>query len=203
MPVDLAAYQRSSIDWDRLRRYARKVAKETRLPMAPDVTFNKQVRREVTRPIRGFLGRTRQETRTESVEVGVTVLGPHWAIDRRHWHHEKTTRSGGTVDIRGEHEWATTALLPNGDLTVAFVFEEELVVDSVFQHSRKQHEVRPINESDVLLMDHHRRTTNQTLPGGVHLWTDRQPGPLNRHAKGVGLNLALKDILEGCSPRLV
>jgi hypothetical protein len=56
--INRAAYDASQIDWDRLKRYARRVAREAKCSFGPPVKYSNQVSNDapVERQTRGFLG---------------------------------------------------------------------------------------------------------------------------------------------------
>ncbi|WP_349803456.1 hypothetical protein [Nocardioides kribbensis] len=59
---------------------------------------------------------------------------------------------------------------------------------------------RPLDNSDVTRIDFADKYTDTDFGDGLHVWGTREPGKRLRHAKGVGINLALKAVLEGRSP---
>lgn len=59
--VNRDTYDASRIDWERLRKYALRVSKETRLPLSAPINYEKTVRKEVAieKQIGGIYSKTR------------------------------------------------------------------------------------------------------------------------------------------------
>lgn len=209
-----SAYDQTTLDWDRLRRYAKRVATETRLQPSPAIQYTYSVRQNVKHTEQrpgGFLGlgkpRQVHVTTSQWVDKKVTALGEHWVLNHRTWHRVDTTSpSKGTTLEESTHEGIYLVLLPAGALKTVVVstttvlhFGDPRTTGLV--QSEAHHSSRDPDEEDICLLDfethlrdsHQRHGTTQ-----IHTWTDRVAGNrLIRHAKGVGVNLALKAILEG------
>ncbi|SMH50544.1 hypothetical protein SAMN06295885_3569 [Rathayibacter oskolensis] len=201
--ADAAEYHRTSLDWPRLAAFARRVATETRVPPTPAWTYEATVRERVkTREAStGFLGLgARPAAYTETVTRATQVVLPrHWVLDRREWHYRSTFRGGGvTVEERIDTAYVS-ALLTTGELKWAWLSRTEtwnhgssgsrLVVPEESTHS-----MEPLT-AHATDFDFERRHHDSEWSGS-HSWGDRDPGarPI-RHAKGVGLSLALKALL--------
>lgn len=200
-----ASYDASAIDWGRLSRYAQRVARETALPPSPPYVDQVPATstRAVERSTKGFLRlrrRTIQDVETVTTSSEVVVLGEHWPLHQWYWHHERTERHGGRVTIETISEYAKTVLLATGRLALLLVHEEELVASSRYVGKTVTNSVRDLEESDVTRLDFAHNYTENNFAGGLHVWGTREPRQRLRHAKGVGINLALKAVLEGRSP---
>ena len=178
-PLDHSAYDQSTIDWQRLHAYAQRVTRGTKAPLVGPLAY--------------LSGSGR----------GETVLGSHWVLEHRHWHRRDTSTVLGTLVEDTIHEDHTWALLPDGTLVKAVTTHNEvlnyggprsgLVVD------QKSHSVRPVTESDVIVFDFAKEWNDSSSRprNGIITWGDAAPGrKLIRHAKGVGMNLALKRLIE-------
>lgn len=206
--LSLEAYNRSVLDWDRLRRYARRVAAETPLPLAAPLTYTRTVRtvRTEHRP-GGFLGlgKPRAVHTPQNTEVEETAVGPHWLLDHRYWHHFETKPRAYTESTRESYY---LVLLPDGALKSVTVSQIEVLSistsPSYISHSQEQHTVRDPDDAEIRRLDFALRPFDRTFRNGplqIQVISNRDPGTrLRRHAKGVGVNIALKTILEGHSP---
>lgn len=210
--MDRTKYDASHIDWDRLKKYAQRVARETAMPQNPPLTYRKTTYADVpvAKTTSGFLGfgsRSYVISERRPVFREVQALGPHWSIDRRYWNKEENTRSGNVRVKETTYENYVLALLPDGSLVKAILSETEVVNfregHSKLVHHEREHSIRAVSESDVMALDfqkRHRETGRHNV--GTKVWGDWDPGKrLLRHTKGVGINLALKDLLEGRTPR--
>ncbi|MBH5135539.1 hypothetical protein I3J14_36525 [Streptomyces sp. HB-N217] len=183
-----AAYERSELDWTRLRRYAERVARETR---APRRTRQVVERSERTRQVRsGPFGLfTRQETYT--VDVPRTETDDFWVLQSRSWH--KKERGHGNQADEDQSAWYEYCLTVQGGLVVRVTSETEVFPKGAPMFSDRTTSDRPMTAEDVALFDfealrYHREE------GRVTVETDRDPDHkrLRHHARGVGLSLALK-----------
>jgi hypothetical protein len=204
--MNLKAYEASTADWKRLHAYARKVARQTRRPLAAPigytVTDHRTVQREVVRSHGPFGLFKRTETRSERQPFSrhVQVVGQHWVLDVRHQNIERNVVGRGSHHQETTHEKTTYLLLPDGGLKRVAVWEEEsvhtadgrtrIVVDT-------SHHVSDIGDHDLRAFDFEKRHTEYGRHGrGTKTWGDREPGKrLLVHAKGVGLSAALKRLL--------
>ncbi|MEV4859903.1 hypothetical protein [Streptomyces ossamyceticus] len=200
------AYEASTADWKRLRAYARKVARQTRRPLAAaigyTVTDYRTVERQVVREHGPFGLFKRTETRSERQPFSrhVPVIGQHWVLEVRHQNIEKNVGGRGGHHQETTHEKTTYLLLPDGELKCVAVWEEEsvhtadgrtqIVVDT-------SHHVRDIGDRDLRTFDFEKCHREYGRHGrGTKTWGDREPGKrLLVHAKGVGLSAALKRLL--------
>lgn len=210
--IDRAAYDTSRIDWQRLNKYAQRVARETKLPLNPALTYSKRVWTDVPVERRkdslfGLWARTETVNVRRGVDQNIEALGAHWLLDTRH-HHIEDTQKRSTIRVQETtHEYHTLALLPDGTLMKVCILETEVLnfgnVRSGLVHQEKDHTSAPPREWDITAIDFEKRYQEWgTHNGGKKSWGDREPGKrLLRHAKGVGINLALKDVLQGRSPR--
>lgn len=212
--VDERAYEASTLDREKIRRYARKVAESTRTAPAASLTYQGKVKETVTEPVRkgGFLGLGTRIEHVESVRYTdrtVTALGKHWVLDEQQWHIRRESASSYGRNEESSHSWSTCALLPDGRLVRVVVTEEEFLHvptsgRGVDYRSERKHEVRDLDDREVLSLDRGMYTRESKQRQGqetITTWGARRDlGPLIRHAKGVGLNLALKAVLEGRSP---
>lgn len=215
---DRGIYDRSRIDWDRLRKYAKRVARETTLTPAQPIQYTIKTEESVvhTREERtGFLGmgkpRQVQVTTTRPASKTVTAIAPHWCLCERSWHHKETTspsRGGGVTVEEETHSRIYLVLLTTGELKSAWVQQTELTHWGGGGRSgyreETTHGIGNPTEEDICRLDFERYYREfKERRGNVqhHYWLDRDPGrKLLKHAKGVGVNLALKAILEGRSP---
>lgn len=210
--MDRSKYDASYIDWDRLKKYAQRVARETAMPLNPPLTYRRTTYTDtpVTKTTSGFLGfgsRSYVVHERRPVCRDVQAVGPYWPIDLRHWHKEENTRNGNVRIQETNHEYHTLALLPDGSLVMAIISETEVInfreSQAKLVHHEQGHSIRAVNESDVVALDFqkcHRESGRHNV--GTMVWGNWNPGKrLLRHAKGVGINLALKDLLEGRTPR--
>ena len=209
--LDRAVYDRTALDWGRLRRYAVRVAAQTPLPATP-LTYTRTVPVDVVRTERrraGFLGLGRKDaqvTTSRWTRQSVTALDAHWVVDRRHWKHVET-RPGAYTETQAEHDYLV--LLPDGTLKTLIIAESEVVqiADHRYDivHSETTHTLSDATAERVCRLDFARYAFRRTdrRDGLQHQFdSDRDPGTkLVKHAKGVGVNLALKDILEGRTPK--
>ncbi|GAA4707062.1 hypothetical protein GCM10025781_27100 [Kocuria gwangalliensis] len=86
---DLAQYHVTQIDWAKLRRYAQRVARETKLPPSGPVTRTERVEKDVpvekkTGGFFGFGARTRTVMERRKVEEAIEVVGSHWVLNRQY-----------------------------------------------------------------------------------------------------------------------
>lgn len=201
-------YEKTTIDWGRLRKYAERVARETRLtPDAPWSYTTTVSRSEVVSPAReGFFGiGAKAEVRRDVFRnESVRVLPEHWVIDRRQWNRRQTSHSVGVRIEENDREEHVFALLRDGELKVAVLTTNEVwnyrgPKTELVVPPNSEHRVRDMDEHHVRMLDFEKRYYDGSgSRSSTFSWGDRDPGRrLLRHAKGVGLNLELKRILEG------
>lgn len=198
-------YDSTAIDWVRLRQYAKKVAKYTKVPTNDPLVYETvsfedvEVRHEKPKVL-WFKPKVTVTTENREVRHIVKVIGSHWLIDRRNWERTEKYRVGRTYVMDTVTEDHRILLTPDGSLK-KIVLTHNLVTnrdDSGF-HVRvndRDHSESKIDDSDVIAMDYnvqHRSSDD----GRFSASGTRQRGDrLIRHAKGVGINLALRKILE-------
>jgi hypothetical protein len=183
-----AAYERSELDWNRLRRYAEKVARETR---APRGTRQVVERSERTRQVRsGPFGLfTRQET--YFVDVPHTETDDFWVLQSRSWH--KKERGHGNQADEDQSERYEYCLTAQGGLLVRVTSETEVFSKGAPMFRESSMSEQPMTAEDVMLFDFEPKRYYRE-EGRFTVETNRDPDHkrLKHHAKGVGLSLALK-----------
>lgn len=207
--ADINAYNSTSFDWERIHAYARRVARATPLPRSPAWQYRStRLIRTVESPAtRGFLGfgARPEKISTVSRSTSETILGEHWVIDRRSWHRRETSRFSGTRVEENDGEEYVYALLATGELTVGILKTNEVWNyspqggASLVVHPTSTHRVVDLDEHFAGTLDFEKRWRDGSMSGRpTYSWGDRDPGArVIRHSKGVGLTLALKDILDG------
>ncbi|MFI9452470.1 hypothetical protein [Amycolatopsis sp. NPDC052450] len=205
---DRQAYYASTIDWSRIRAFARRVARETRTPAENGIFYTATEYQTVTKQIETKHGLfnlfTKVEDKRERVAVSkrVDVVGRHWVLEERHHHIEHSTKDRTYTVQETDHERHYVALLADGNLKKIILTETEVMSNT---HGRTtvftthKHSLSDLSGSDVETMDfekqHYETGTGST---GIKAWGDREPGNrLLRHAKGVGVTQALKRLLPG------
>ncbi|MFI7482474.1 hypothetical protein ACH9EU_08645 [Kocuria sp. M1R5S2] len=198
---DPSVYYATQIDWEKLRRYATRVARQTEVPARAPVVRTERVEKDVPVEKRtsGFLGigaKTRIVMERHKVDDQIEVVGPHWLLSRSFWSggDKYTTNSLGRkvrVDEKNE-ETDSVILVQDGSLLrlhrkQGWVFNYGGTQDGLVA-VWDDYDLKPLSEHDVTSFDF-RKGQNGAQP------------VLVRHAKGVGINLALKDLLEGRTPR--
>ena len=145
---------------------------------------------------------TREESKSERVAVNnlVTVVGPHWVLERRNHHIERNTRHRNTTQQNTVQEQHYVVLLPDGRLKKAVVYEEENLRTENGKSTYlggHEHSLNDLSDRDVEAMDFEVRSYEDGNHGrGTKIWGDRERGRrLLSHAKGVGLTQALKRLL--------
>lgn len=207
-------YDESQIDWPRLRAYAKRVSRETTLELDQPVTYQttKQVSNYRTETRRsGFLGLRSKEVKVPvntSVSTQIEALGKHWRLDSSH-HSREDTMNYQSKPVKEESTYGSTtfALMPDGQLTLLCVIREEtLLLSGNYEHHEKiHHQIGTFSGAEVEHFDFNHPYFESTSHSGglkIHVWGNKRTGgKLLRHAKGVGLTLALKHILEGRTTR--
>lgn len=209
-----AAYDDSVLDLERLSRYARRVARETSLPLAEPIRYEKvtetvEVAARYRRTVFGGTRRVSPERRTRRTNV-VEVVGAHWLISSRRWHHDEITQHDGSTLQEETHFNHYLVLTPEGEILDAWTKHAIAVqwgqkVGNGTLWEEFDHSVSRASESDICALDferYHQSFERRTGRTRHVYWQDRDPGRrLLKHAKGVGINLALKSILEGRTPQ--
>ncbi|GLY53117.1 hypothetical protein [Lentzea sp. NBRC 102530] len=190
----MTRYDDSALDVARLRRFAERVARETRVPPRPEITrrVTKSVPSTETRRA-GFLGlRTETVTTTKSVQVAEPVLGPHWVLRQTHHHIESHDR-GKEVEYHEQNYWV---LCTDGSLWTVWVWEEFTGWSDGTKRLENDSTAEPMTEDKILRLDFDDRYREEREHGrGTKFWGNREPGRRVHHAKGVGLSKALKTLL--------
>ena len=171
-------YENTTLDRAKLERYARKVAGELggTGPTTNVVESVVQVPVTTTRWF-GLRADTKLETRT--VEREVTTPGSRWYLDRRVIEH-KTKHGRG--DYNEEHTVESYYLEWNGGLVVDWEsWEDGISGGRYWQGGKEVGNGSPMSDFTILLFDH------DFLNPSRRVWA---------HAKGVGLSLRLKKLLE-------
>lgn len=84
----------------------------------------------------------------------------------------------------------------DGALQVILDWEEFTRWDNGTTRSEKECKVMPMSTTDILRLDFADELYDSGTHGrGTKIWGHREPGRRIRHAKGVGLSLALKRLL--------
>lgn len=205
---DRQAYNASTIDWSRIRAYARRVARETRAPAEDDLSYSVTEHRTVTKRVEIKYGLfnlfTRVEHKSERVAVDkrVEVAGRHWVLERRHHHIERNTKERTYTNQETTHEQHYVVLLADGSLKKVVLTETENMNTA---HGRNtyfathDHHLSDLSDRDVEAMDFETRHHEYGAHGKrTKTWGNRDPGArLLSHTKGVGLTKALKRLLPG------
>lgn len=210
---DRAQYEATSIDWPKLSRYAARVAQETRLPPEPPIIQVERVEKDVpvekrTGGLFGLGVKTYIATERKTVEDTIRVVDSHWVINKTMSAvRERTKTQQGTEIEETEYTTHTLVLCTDGSLakvkhrkTEVWAFPRSGACD---YKQESEYFVLPIDETDVVTMDYSRLSRDNDRPKAPRSsWARGERGDrLLRHAKGVGINLALKDLLEGRKPR--
>ena len=214
---DKQSYEQSRVDWPRLRAYPRRVSQQTRLPLRGPATYSSPTeqttyRTETRRA--GFLGRRLETIKVPeiiSTALEVEALGRHWLLANRTRNRRETTMDGSRVAAEtSEYASYTYALTPDGELIkLVLVREEQLYhhLSNSEHHEQIHHSAEPFSDSDVESFDFDHSFFDQTQKydrGKIQAWGDSHNPHghrLLRHAKGVGLTLVLKELLEGRLPQ--
>ncbi|MEU7524682.1 hypothetical protein AB0A74_03010 [Saccharothrix sp. NPDC042600] len=188
------SYDKTELDLNRLIQYAKKVARECRSTPIPERTRRKQksVPDTVTRRA-GLLGlRTEVAQVTRTVQVSERVIGPHWVL-RRTNHHIESQEAGKAIEYHEQNYWV---LQEDGTLSKVWEWEEFTRWPDGTTRVEQDCTATPMTEADILRLDHlDRQYDNSDSRSGTKIWGNREPGKRIRHAKGVGLSMALKELL--------
>lgn len=198
---DLSAYYATQIDWDKLRRYAGRVARQTKVPAQAPVIRTERLEKDVPveKHTSGFFGigaKTRIVMERRKVDEQIEVVGPHWLLSRSFWRGgNKYTINNYGRKVRVEEtnkETNSVILIRDGSLLrlrreEGWVFNYGGAQDGLVAEW-DDYDIEPLSEYDVTSFDFRKGQ-------------DGAQRVLLRHSKGVGINLALKDLLEGRTPR--
>lgn len=189
---DLVLYDNSRIDWEELRRLAIGVAKETSVART---TYTETIEVTKTREVRGgFLGLKRT---SESYVVPVTKMltEDFWALERRDWN--RYEKGSGSMADETSCERTYYCLGTDGSLFVRVEsWEEVSPKKEAYFENRNSPTIRKMDDNDVMLFDFEPK--QYYCDGRVTIDTNREPDKLKlKHdAKGTGLSLALKALLD-------
>jgi hypothetical protein len=193
--LDRTSYDDTRIEWDKLRRFAARVARETKVARQAR-TQTRQVSN--TREVKsGFLGLSKR-VETYTVPQVETVTDDYWVLEQRYW--QMNEKGAGSYADETSYNDICYCLGVDGSLFVRVESHQE-----VYPKGRACFEVRDepttslMKEADVMLFDF--EAENFHSEGQISVDTNRTPdeGRLKYHAKGVGLSMALKRLLEGAS----
>lgn len=191
--VDRGAYDSTRVDMRKLQDYAKRVARETRVP--PVGAARERLMKDESyfqEESYGFLGmRTRQVRRTRTVDAGFKlVVDAHWVLHATQ-HNIDRFQSWGHEECHEDLRWI---LLKDGSLKMYTKWFEERTI----QPSRVDgYSVTEMSVADVERLDFEDRYRETGRPDrGTHTYGNREPGKLIRHKKGVGLSLELKKLLD-------
>ncbi len=93
------AYDASSIEWPRIRAYAKRVARETRKSREQPFSYTVHEYRDTTKKVEtahgpfGLFTKLVDKAERVAVDRRVEVAGAHWVLEHRHHHIERNTRS--------------------------------------------------------------------------------------------------------------
>lgn len=204
--TNLALYDSSLLDMDNLNRYAKRVAQSTHAPLDSPITYTEFETIYKTHTTRGFLGLGKKDVRSpETITKEIEAVGPHWKLSTRDWHKQEISKSnGGGTEEEETHEDIYVVLLPTGRFlvvirsTTEFSRYGEPRTASYYRTDSKA-STRQLSASDVLDFDFEARYKERTSHyngAKITVWGDRERGRLLYHAKGVGLSLALTNLLN-------
>lgn len=192
---DRGVYANSRIDWEKLRRFAVRVAKETRVARRTHAQTTQVTK---TREVRGgFLGLSRR-TESYTVPVTKTLTEDHWVLEQRYW--KKYENGSGSMADETSCEMMYYCLGTDGSLFVRVESWEEVSPKGMaYFENRHEPTVKPMDDNDVVLFDFEPK--RYYTGGRTTIDTDRDPDKLRLKydAKGIGLSLALKRLLERAS----
>lgn len=175
-PIDLAAYEASEFNRGKIDRYAARIARETKRPT--------------------------QSTWSPSPN---TKLGPHWVVFEYSWHERQNFVSHGRPRIETDeftHQYTRLALLSDGRLIRARIenveIENTIGPGMEFHNQPGSEELSTPTDLELLELDHSTKDVRwDSGPYGKHIKWGNRPGPtVVRHAKGVGISMALKKLLD-------
>lgn len=181
-----AQYESSTIDWDRLRRYAERVARETKAPRHTVVTRSEEWADEVVG--RTLFGKPKTAKARRWVER--KAVADYWLLDERTYRrNRRLDHSNKSTDVVKTRY----CLLSNGSLVVRTESYDEFEGPRYggYQEGTHTFEERPFGADDVELFDH---ASGYLSRGDVFSTSGR--GRRIAHAKGVGLSIRLKKLLE-------
>jgi hypothetical protein len=185
----LAQYEQSQIEWNKLRQFAIRVARETK---APSISGSHVRQESRTREARGgFLGLSKR-TEHYKVPVSVTVCTDYWLLDRRLYKKVIRGRVENTIVSNESYCLGT-----DGSLFVLHEgYEGVFARGAGYTEAPDDPHVYPMNETHVMLFDFEPAQYNHT-DGPQIIYNNNLPDRrrLKYHTKGVGISMALKKLL--------
>jgi hypothetical protein len=128
-----------------------------------------------------------------AAKVARELGGTDHVLETRFW--RRTDKIGRNGDYEKRSDDIYYSLLGDGSLVVQVRHEEEVVIDGRYHLRDPGNEsTRPFAENDYLLFDC--KAKYEIFRGKTTVETDRERGALIHHAKGVGISLRLKRLLE-------
>jgi len=190
-----SGYDASRLDMGRLRDYAAKVARSTTAALSIPVFQQRhqsvQVRRERKK---GWFGGTETYFETEMRTSHLKLLDEHWQLLRLVGNQEETNYPRKVQEYHEEMIWA---LLPDGSLHYVRIWDEFTKYENTAGQFEYGASAEPMTEEKVLELDHdHPYYEHHDGRAGVHWWGELHTGRRRAHARGVGLSLALKKLLD-------
>lgn len=192
------SYGETGLDRRRLESFAKRVARETKKPPEGPLVKMVSAQRAVVRErSAGFLGlRTEQYTTYETVQQRQQVLSPYWTLFTTvHYIEEGESQKHFAYEFNERNVWA---LARDGGLWKLWIWDDFTLYDGFGGRSKRESDAtaRVMSDEDILELDREHRFTHMYRRGlRDHYRGDRNPGKVIRHAKGVGLSLALKALL--------
>jgi hypothetical protein len=179
----------------KISAFARGVAAETVMPPVGSLT------REVTKTatvseirkggLFGLKTKTVQVPRTTTVRE--EVVGAHWVLHST-YHNIETNQRGTYSEYFEQNYW----ILQNDGALLKVRNWEEAKKTSSGISVETDLTAWPMTEEDMLALDHDFPSYERGRHGSdFKCWGNREPGRVARHAKGGGVSLALKALLEG------
>ncbi|WP_146617500.1 hypothetical protein [Arthrobacter globiformis] len=148
----------------------------------------------------GFLGlRSKTVDVQRAVVTSEEVVGPHWVLHQT-WHNIESKERGIYTEYYEQKYWV---LQKDGCLLKVWRWEEAKVFSS---GTRVENDLTAsaMTEDDILMLDRSFPPYEKGKHGSsFKCWGNREPQQIVRHAKGVGMSLALKALLEGRRQELV
>lgn len=182
-------YDQSQINWEKLRKFAARVARETKVRPTSGSFLRQESR---TRQVRaGMFGLSTRAERY-SVSVPVRFCPDYWVLERR-WY-KKVSR--GRVE-NTEVTDLSYCLGSDGSLFVLSESYEGIWTKAAgYCEAPEEPHTRPMNEADVQLFDFEQRNYHHA-DGPVTIDNNTLPDPrrLKFDSKGVGISIALKKLL--------
>ncbi|NQX04986.1 hypothetical protein HQQ82_09260 [Rathayibacter sp. VKM Ac-2856] len=195
--IDSHKYNHSSLDQSRINQYAARVAKECKKETIAPI-LKREMRTEMVTAERrvGLFRRREMYQTTQNIPVDIEIIGEHWLLFQTNHHIEERETKSRYSEY---HEMTTWVLDRRGRLLRVWKWEEYKKWGESLQDSRfsQDIEIRQMNDDDMLRLDY---SSPQREVGGsnskLHWWGTREAGKLIRHAKGVGISIALKQLLD-------